>query len=275
MLAVAAQILAYGQHNSQQVLLLSMKKMSLWKSIFYLPLRLRNRSFKLLLLPLMLLLATPMLLLFDLQQQEKQSATPTCVPHAMTVVSGFMNIGNFKKDSVGPISVQQYRRWLKPLALLENPLIFYTDDAETAAEVTRKRSQAGLENCTRVVRVSRSEMWGFTLLPEITAVLKQPDYPKFSPNTVMPTYAAAMHSKYSMMELALDSNPFDSEYFAWMDSGLFKDDLSRTQPILLSLPPGFNQRFVAANQIVPEVSTSKTIEDIFLNTKMCKSSFKC
>jgi hypothetical protein len=111
------------------------------------------------------------------------------------------------------------------------------------------------------------QMWSFGLVPEIARIFKQSDYPKHLPNTVVPTYSAAMHAKYEVLQWAIKQNPFKTRYFCWLDVGLFRD-LSKLRSVnrfSLYLPPYFNTGSVAYQEVYGARNTKATVKDIVYN----------
>ncbi len=84
-------------------------------------------------------------------------------------------------------------------------------------------------------------------MPKVTRIFSDPMYPKFQPNTVVPEYSCAMHAKYELMIKAINANYFRTDYFAWIDIGLFRhEDSSQTAPFHIILPPKFNQSHIGS-----------------------------
>lgn len=54
-------------------------------------------------------------------------------------------------------------------------------------------------------------------------MFRQPNYPKYYPNTVMSEYSASQHAKYAVVADALKRNIFYTEFYAWLDVGYFRD----------------------------------------------------
>jgi len=111
-------------------------------------------------------------------------------------------------------------------------------------------------------------MWSFRLRKKIASIFSQPGYPRYYPNTVVPSYAAAMHAKYEVLQLAIRSNPFRTRFFCWLDIGLFRDMVSGTAtsyPITprfsIFLPPDFRQDSIAFQEVYVRNETA-SVQDI-------------
>ena len=105
------------------------------------------------------------------------------------------------------------------------------------------------------------------MVPEIARIYAKPGYPKHHPNTVVPEYPAAMHAKYELMQLTIRDNPFRTQFFCWLDIGLFRDIAS--EPIdsprfSLTLPDGFQLDSVAYTEVYSR-DTKAPVEDIIKN----------
>ena len=95
-------------------------------------------------------------------------------------------------------------------------------------------------------------MWAFRLEASIAKIFSGPGYLHIIPNTVIPSYSAAMHAKYEVMQIAMRSNPFRTQYFCWMDIGLFRDLAGSGVSgfhFSLSIPPQLDVDAVAYTQI--------------------------
>jgi hypothetical protein len=111
-------------------------------------------------------------------------------------------------------------------------------------------------------------MWSFALVPEISRIFAKPGYPQHLPNTVVPTYSAAMHAKYEVMQWAIRENPFKTRYFCWLDIGLFRDMAEQegdSSPFSLHLPAGFRSDSVAYTEVWEPRNPAATVEQIVYN----------
>ncbi len=182
----------------------------------------------------------------------------------MTVVTGYVNIGNFQNEDEGRTHTPElYRKWLKPFALIDNPVIaYFTDDQDVS---TFKQIREG--KSTYIVKVTKEGLWAFTLLDDIAKIYRQHSYPKHTPYTTMPEYTSAMHVKYEFMARALKENPFKTNYFCWMDVGLFRNVTKQpSRSLLLDLPTLFDDKRVAYSQI--RAREDFPVEQIFHETKV-------
>ena len=206
---------------------------------------------------------------------------PEHVVEDLTLVSLYMDLGDFKKgEGEGKDRLvytrATYMRWLAGLTRLLNPLVFYTEVPELRDLLVRERAagvgrattpaRVDLRSRTRAFLIERSSLRAFRhYLPRIRDILRDPPYPRYHPNTVVPEYGATMHAKFEVLERAIRANYFRSKYFAWIDVGVFRDvgesgvtaahttgaplPLRPVAQFGLLLPPHFDERRVAFGQV--------------------------
>ena len=185
----------------------------------------------------------------------------------LTIVTGYINIGDFQKGAIAWFTPQLYRHWLKIFSRISNPVVAFFDNPSDAARFKVLRSNFPPEK-TQVHVISRREIWAFNnLYPKIKDIYSKPDYPKHPPNTVLPEYSCVMHAKYEFMLRAIYNNPFNTLYFAWLDVGLFRTEVDRedtTEPFELYIPQNMDQYRVAYTKIYHRVPSLPT-RDIFFD----------
>lgn len=169
----------------------------------------------------------------------------------VTIVTAFFNIGSFAKMS-GTRPASSFLEWMKKFRRITNPVIAYIDNSNDLQHFLVQRQYVA-QNLTKAFLVDRKELWAFRLLPRINDVLKTlPKAPHGFPHVRNPLYAAIMHSKYELMERAIQANYFKTKYFSWVDIGFFRSMLSNTgDPIKMVLPPGLDPQKVAYSEVVP------------------------
>ena len=181
--------------------------------------------------------------------------------HDITIVTGYVNIGNFENDfDRSTHTPGLYRKWLKPFEMIETPVVaYFTDDEDV--KIFKKIRQG---KSTYIVKVSKEGLWAFSLLDDIAKIYRQYSYPKHNPYTTVPEYTSAMHAKYEFMAKALKENPFKTNFFCWMDVGLFRNVTEKPRRTLdLKLPALFDEKRVAYSQINERIDM--TVEEIFHN----------
>ena len=179
----------------------------------------------------------------------------------LTIVTAFFDIGPYGKGTPNSIrSVKTYLEWVKTFRFLQNPLVAYTD-----SEIFRQELQSlrgNLTTITKIFLIDRNSSWAFRRKENIKSIFAIKGYPKHYPNTVLPGYSCAMHAKYDVISRAANENYFHTNYFAWLDIGLFRDEINNTKKFILKLPKGFNSTQIAVNRVY-NVSLDMNISRIF------------
>ena len=185
--------------------------------------------------------------------QQKNVSNPD-IPYSdeVTLVTAFFNIGDFKKGLTRIYTPNMYKKWMRIFSKISNPIVAYFDDQQFYEYFKSLRTSS---NRTRIFSVQRKDLWAFSLLPNITKIFSDPNYPKFSPNTVVPEYSCVMHAKYELLLKTIESNPFRTSYFAWIDIGLFRNEnASLVKMFHMGLPPKFNKKKIAYNEVWKRVT---------------------
>ena len=123
----------------------------------------------------------------------------------------------------------------------------YTDDNSTYELFTSLREKFP-EQHTKLFLINRTDLWSFQIRDNISAIYKQPGYPKHYPNTVLPEYSCAMHAKFELLANVIKRNYYKTRYFMWLDIGLFRD-LRGNFEFGLSPPRDFNESKVAYSHV--------------------------
>lgn len=166
----------------------------------------------------------------------------------VTIVTAYWNLGTFQKGVGGlKFSTNTYFKWASTFKYLVNPLVVYTDCKEFKELMETLRSDR--LNNTMIYLLNRTELWPFQLVTQMKSVLDQPGYPKYYPNTVIPEYPAAQHSKYAVVAETIRKGVFANPYFAWLDIGYFRDVVERNVDFTLDIPPGFDPGKISVNRV--------------------------
>lgn len=178
----------------------------------------------------------------------------------LTIISAYWDIGRFQKGSHLNFSSLNYEEWASVFYSLMNPLIIYTDsiDFKNIMENLRRNKT----EITKIIYMKRSDFWPFRLTTEIQSVFDQPEYPKYHPNTVLAEYSAIQHAKYAAVGDAIRSNIFESEYYAWLDIGYFRDIVNDKRYFILTPPENHNKSLLAMNEVYSP-NLNSTPEEIF------------
>lgn len=166
----------------------------------------------------------------------------------VTIVTAYWNLGTFQKGVGGlKFSTNTYFKWASTFKYLVNPLVVYTDCKEFKELMETLRSDR--LNNTMIYLLNRTELWPFQLVTQMKSVLDQPGYPKYYPNTVIPEYPAAQHSKYAVVAETIRKGVFANPYFAWVDIGYFRDVVERKVDFTLDIPPVFDPGKISVNRV--------------------------
>lgn len=166
----------------------------------------------------------------------------------VTIVTAYWNLGTFQKGVGGlKFSTNTYFKWASTFKFLVNPLVVYTDCKEFKELMETLRSDR--LNNTMIYLLNRTELWPFQLVTQMKSVLDQTGYPKYYPNTVIPEYPAAQHSKYAVVAETIRRGVFANPYFAWLDIGYFRDVVERKVYFTLDIPPGFDPGKISVNRV--------------------------
>ena len=167
----------------------------------------------------------------------------------VTIVTAFFDLGSFEKGDRNHVyTPNKYKEWMSVFENIKNPLYVYVDSEEYKTFFENIREN--LHDKTKVIRIDRNSTWSFGLKDNISAIFSNPNYPKHLPNTVIPEYSCAMHAKFDVMTRSVSDNAFNTNFFAWLDIGYFRNLVNTTyQPFKIYLPPCFDRRKVAYNEI--------------------------
>ena len=166
----------------------------------------------------------------------------------LTIVTAFFDIGKFGKGNPNNVrSMETYLEWTKTFRFLQNPLVAYTDSERFMHEM--KSLRADLSNVTKIFLIDRNSSWAFRRKDVIKDIFAIKGYPKHHPNTVVPEYSCSMHAKYDVISRAAKENYFHTDYFAWLDIGLFRNEVSNPRKFILQLPGGFNSSKISVNRV--------------------------
>lgn len=178
----------------------------------------------------------------------------------LTIVTSFWDIGSFQKGDHRMFSPSMYEEWAKVYGFLLNPLIIFTDSKHFKNLMSELRHDR--QGLTKVIYMKKRKLWPFQLLMDIKSVFDQPDYPKYHPNTVLAEYSAIQHAKYAAVGDAIRSNIFESEYYAWLDIGYFRDIVNDKRYFILTPPENHNKSLLAMNEVY-HPNLNLTPEEIF------------
>ena len=187
-------------------------------------------------------------------------------PHNLTIITAYFNLGRFRKGTEGnSFGPELYRSWGSVYRYMRNPVIFYTDSDDFATMF--KRMRFAFPNMTQVIKVDRNKLWAFKWVDRIRNIYSDPNYPKFHPNTVVPEYTCSQHAKYACVEDAILKKYVTTKYVMWLDFGYFRLITERKRDFRMTLPPRFDEKRIAVNQLNYRTLTQSPHE-IFWNNDL-------
>ncbi|CAG2189039.1 unnamed protein product [Mytilus edulis] len=181
----------------------------------------------------------------------------------LTVVTAYFDIGTFPKGSFSEMQGQkQYEKWMIVYKYMQNPVLFYTD-SEKYADLFRKiRNTNGSK--TKVIIISRENLWAFKIKPKIAEIYSKPGYPVHYPATYMPEYTCVMHSKLEIVKKAIETKIFASKYYCWLDIGYFRYLVDRRKKFYLEVPGDFNDSKIGFTKVYDRDLEKDSAESILL-----------
>ncbi|XP_061169547.1 uncharacterized protein LOC133178900 [Saccostrea echinata] len=179
----------------------------------------------------------------------------------VTIITAFWDLGSFRKGNGSlEYSAYDYRDWSSVFTWMVNPLVVYTDSLNF--KIIMEKYRESYPNKTKIIFTERQKFWSFQIVNNISSVFEQPDYPKFYPNTVLPEYSACQHTKYAVVADALKMDIFQTEFYAWLDIGYFRDVVCDENYFRINPPPKIDKGRLSVTK-VNEFRSNISIESIF------------
>ncbi|XP_033757503.1 uncharacterized protein LOC117339901 [Pecten maximus] len=176
----------------------------------------------------------------------------------LTIVTAYFDLGSFRKGPSQTFSRKNYTEWAKTFKYLNNFLVVYTDSVVFRNFFRRLRK--GKEQRTKIILMNRTQFWTFQIRDEIQKIFSQEEYPIHYPNTVLPAYSCAQHTKYAAVADTIRKKYFRSKCYAWLDIGYFRDVVNSKRYFSLNLLDDFDKNKLSVNLVYPSVSLNITYE---------------
>ena len=151
---------------------------------------------------------------------------------------------------------------MKGYAHVRSPVVAYLEEGPTKEAFISVRSS--LENLTKIITINRTNLWAFKMLPKITKLFADPNYPKFEPNTITSGFPCATAAKYEYTKNASVENYFHTKYITWMDMGYLRRRLSGP-PAKMHTPQDMRDDKIAYLELYPMRKPKPTPKDVFYN----------
>jgi len=149
----------------------------------------------------------------------------------VTIVTAFFDI-NRSQNGDGR-TIDQYVEWIKQTLLLNCNLYVVTEDKFKDLFIHFRPPQYKM--CIQVVELNQLRFYKY--VDRMKEIMESPEYKNRiqDPDRIecrLPEYNVIQYSKFHCLQLAIRNNPFQTEYFAWMDAGLsrFFLDVDITAP---------------------------------------------
>lgn len=153
-----------------------------------------------------------------------------------TVVTALYNINREEKGDGRPF--RDYLKWFPETLSLSCNYVIYTESS-VVPYIPQKPN-------IKVIVTSPDQIPLYDKCGAIRSILNNPEYLQKikNPNRVecvLPMYNIIQYSKFEWLKRTIKENPFDSEYFFWMDAGCsrFFGDLPKSFPNSDKLPSKF------------------------------------
>ena len=146
-----------------------------------------------------------------------------------TIVTALYDIGRgqLKKEANNFRPFSSYLEWFKDLLLVNAPLVIY---------IPPEGPESGGYDLIKFIREHRSseyptriDVQPFSTLPlyakrsRIENVMKKINHPDPRLEFHHPNYIIMIYSKFDLLRKTIESNPFESQYFFWVDAGYFRE----------------------------------------------------
>ena len=137
----------------------------------------------------------------------------------VTIVTAFFDI---KRETNGDgRKLTDYLEWIKKTLQLNCNLFIVTE--QKFVNFMKENRPEGYNTFIKEDTLENASYYKY--LPRMREILNSSDYKKriAHPNRVectLPEYNVIQYSKFGWLEDAIRENPFDSEYFFWMDAGI-------------------------------------------------------
>lgn len=157
----------------------------------------------------------------------------------LTIVTALFDIGRGNLDGQWGRDFAQYKEWFSQMLPIDLPMVIFCE--ESLDEFIWKYRKP--EN-TSIIHRTTEDIKNFFLYNFVQKIRINPEWYgqegwiRHSPQGTLELYNPLVMSKPQFMLQAILKNPFDSEYFLWLDAGV-----SHTTPIDLFDPP-FEDRII-------------------------------
>jgi len=151
--------------------------------------------------------------------QKAQQAESSKVSLNLTLVTGFYDLNKMEKRPADKTK-ENYMKWVDFLFKLDVNMVFYVAQ-EDYQFVWTKRQEYDLQQKTLVIRRDFNELKFYNLRDELEVYKKEHPIINSMPNKDSPNYIILTWNKMFMVEEISGLNPFKTNYFGWIDFGIY------------------------------------------------------
>jgi hypothetical protein len=135
-----------------------------------------------------------------------------------TIVTAFFDIQRAEKGDGR--TIDEYKTWIKETLNLNCNLFIVTEDKFKDFFVENRPSSYP----THIVTMDFKDLYFYKYYDKMKSILESAEYKNkiAYPNRVecvLPDYNIIQYSKFHCLQIAVEQNPFESEYFFWLDAG--------------------------------------------------------
>lgn len=137
----------------------------------------------------------------------------------ITLVTAFFDINRAEKGDGR--TIDEYKLWIKQTLQLNCHLYIVTEDKFADFFKDNRPTQYN----TTIKIIDFKDLHYYKYYDRMSSILQSPEYKRrISHPTrvecVLPEYNIIQYSKFHCLKMAIDENPFQSDYFFWIDAGI-------------------------------------------------------
>ena len=117
-------------------------------------------------------------------------------------------------------SVSQYFELGKHMLAVRLPMVVYTDNQEVVDEVKSERARHGLEDITTIVWLPFEETLFYEDMEALQERMNEYELCNWNRKKDTPLYVTLNNNKFDFLTRTMDTNPYQSSFFLWMDYGI-------------------------------------------------------
>jgi len=150
---------------------------------------------------------------------------------SLTLVTAFFDLNKYETRETHK-SKENYIKWAEFLFSLDINIVFFVEK-DLADHVFQRRKHFGNKDKTVVITKVFEELPWNGCNPDIDTYLKEHPIVNGTLNKDSRRYLSLTWNKLYMVEEIMINNPFDSQYFGWIDFGIYNVAANKMPPELL------------------------------------------